>query len=80
MFVGLVLVTDAMSALGLVEGEHTIGQMSVEIKNGVGYVAGTNTLCGSIATMIQCVQIFMKATGRTLLMVFRSNYVIFMTQ
>ncbi|KAJ8964045.1 hypothetical protein NQ314_005186 [Rhamnusium bicolor] len=60
---GLILVTDAISALGLNEGKHKIGQMNVEIRDRKAYVAGTNTLCGSIATMIECVQLFMKATG-----------------
>lgn len=52
-----------MSALGLHEGQHKIGQMNVEIRDRKAYVAGTNTLCGSVATMIECVHILMKATG-----------------
>ncbi|KAK9753517.1 Amidohydrolase family [Popillia japonica] len=60
---GLVLVTDAISALGLEEGKHTIGQFEVEIREGKAFVAGTNTLCGSIATMTECVKIFKEATG-----------------
>ncbi|GLV35240.1 uncharacterized protein CBL_01611 [Carabus blaptoides fortunei] len=60
---GLVLVTDAISAMGLEEGTHHIGQMAIEVRNGRAFVAGTNTLCGSIATMNQCVQLFKKATG-----------------
>lgn len=60
---GLVLVTDAVSAMGLQEGRHNIGQLLVEIKNGMALVAGTNTLCGSIATMDACVKIFIHATG-----------------
>ncbi|KAJ8975217.1 hypothetical protein NQ317_014520 [Molorchus minor] len=62
---GLVLVTDAVSAHGLTEGTHKIGQMNVEIRDKKAYVAGTNTLCGSIATMIECVQLFVKSTGCT---------------
>ncbi|KAG5898305.1 hypothetical protein JTB14_022994 [Gonioctena quinquepunctata] len=60
---GLVLVTDAISALGLGEGKHKIGQLDLEIRNGMAFIAGTNTLCGSIASMIQCVRFFMDATG-----------------
>ncbi|XP_059481490.1 N-acetylglucosamine-6-phosphate deacetylase [Neocloeon triangulifer] len=60
---GLVLVTDAISALGLQEGTHQLGQMAVEVRNSHAYVAGTTTLCGSIASMIECVQHFAQATG-----------------
>ncbi|XP_065347387.1 N-acetylglucosamine-6-phosphate deacetylase [Cloeon dipterum] len=60
---GLVLVTDAISALGLQEGTHQLGQMVVEVKDSRAFVAGTTTLCGSIANMIECVQHFAKATG-----------------
>ncbi|KAI4463780.1 n-acetylglucosamine-6-phosphate deacetylase [Holotrichia oblita] len=60
---GLVLVTDAISAMGLEEGKHRIGQFEVEIREGKAFVAGTNTLCGSIATMNECVKIFKNATG-----------------
>lgn len=55
--------TDAISAMGLEEGTHHIGQLAIEVRNGRAFVAGTDTLCGSIATMNQCVQIFKKATG-----------------
>ncbi|XP_017786168.1 PREDICTED: N-acetylglucosamine-6-phosphate deacetylase [Nicrophorus vespilloides] len=60
---GLVLVTDAISAMGLEEGQHNIGQFAVEIRDRKAFVAGTETLCGSIATMNECVQILHKATG-----------------
>ena len=60
---GLVLVTDAMSAMGLSEGNaHHIGKHAVEIKindkKKYAVVFGTNTLCGSVATMNECVRIF----------------------
>lgn len=60
------MVTDAISALGLNEGQHKIGQLNVEIRDGKAYIAGTDTLCGSVATMIECVHILMKATGENL--------------
>ncbi|XP_018579723.1 N-acetylglucosamine-6-phosphate deacetylase [Anoplophora glabripennis] len=62
---GLILVTDAISAMGLNEGQHKIGQMDIEIRDRKAYIAGTNTLCGSIASMIQCIKIFLQATGCT---------------
>lgn len=56
--------TDAISALGLQEGVHRIGQLSIEIRNSRAYIAGTDTLCGSIADMAQCVRFFREATGK----------------
>ncbi|XP_066600102.1 N-acetylglucosamine-6-phosphate deacetylase isoform X2 [Prorops nasuta] len=43
---GLILVTDAISALGLEEGTHQLGQFAIEMRNGCAYIAGTETLCG----------------------------------
>ncbi|XP_076251156.1 N-acetylglucosamine-6-phosphate deacetylase [Rhynchophorus ferrugineus] len=60
---GLIMVTDAISAAGLNEGQHKIGQLDIEIRDNKAFIAGTNTLCGSIATMSECVRNFMKATG-----------------
>lgn len=60
--VGVVLVTDAISALGLPEGTHHLGELSVEVKEGKAFIAGTSTLCGSIASMDQCVRFFLQAT------------------
>lgn len=61
---GLVLVTDAISAMGLPSGTHTIGQNKIDVRNGRAYVADSNTLCGSIATLDECVRLFKKATGK----------------
>ena len=73
---GLVLVTDAISALGLEEGLHHIGQMSLEVRNGKAFVAGTTTLCGSIAPLDECVRIFKKSTGEFLLSLRRNHGII----
>uniref|UniRef100_A0A672YNX2 N-acetylglucosamine-6-phosphate deacetylase n=1 Tax=Sphaeramia orbicularis TaxID=375764 RepID=A0A672YNX2_9TELE len=59
----LVLVTDAITAMGLPPGRHTLGQQVVEIQGLHAYVAGTTTLCGSIATMDMCVRHFKQASG-----------------
>ncbi|XP_006873945.1 PREDICTED: putative N-acetylglucosamine-6-phosphate deacetylase [Chrysochloris asiatica] len=63
---GLVLVTDAIPALGLGNGRHTLGQQVVEVDELSAYVAGTTTLCGSIAPMDVCVRNFLEATGCSL--------------
>lgn len=61
----MVLVTDAVSALGLQDGIHYIGRMAIEVRNSSAYVANSNplTLCGSIASMNKCIQIFKQATN-----------------
>lgn len=64
---GLVLVTDAISALGLEEGLHRLGQFDIEMRNGRAYIANTDTLCGSTTAMSQCVRYFKDATGNHLI-------------
>ncbi|XP_018014837.1 N-acetylglucosamine-6-phosphate deacetylase isoform X2 [Hyalella azteca] len=63
---GLVLITDAMAALGLGEGEHNIGQLAVEVRGRRAFLPGTDTLAGSIATMDECIRRFIKAAGVSL--------------
>lgn len=60
---GLILVTDAITAMGLPPGRHTLGQQVIEIQGLNAYVAGTTTLCGSIATMDMCVRHFRQVSG-----------------
>lgn len=62
---GLVLVTDAMAALGLPPGLHKLGPMQVEIDHGKATLKGTNTLAGSVASMDVCIQRFKKMCGCT---------------
>ena len=59
----VVLVTDAMSALGLGDGEHSLGAEMVTVKNCKAVVSGTDTLAGSVASMDSCVRSFRKFTG-----------------
>lgn len=60
---GLILVTDAISALGLEHGQHQLGQLTIEIRDKKAFIADTDTLCGSITSMDECVRIFRKETG-----------------
>lgn len=60
---GVVLVTDAMAALGLGDGLHQIGQLGVEVKGRRAFLRGTETLAGSIAPMNECIRRFVKAAG-----------------
>lgn len=61
---GLIIVTDAISALGLEEGLHHLGQLQIEVRDSKAFIANTDTLCGSIAPMDECVRIFKKSTGK----------------
>lgn len=60
---GCVLVTDAMSAMGLGDGTHALGDMSVSIQGDRATLAGTDTLAGSVVSMDTCVRRFQKFTG-----------------
>ncbi|XP_061906378.1 N-acetylglucosamine-6-phosphate deacetylase [Entelurus aequoreus] len=60
---GLVLVTDAIAAMGLPPGRHMLGQQVIEIQGLHAFVEGTQTLSGSIATMDMCVRHFKHASG-----------------
>ena len=60
---GCVLVTDAMSAMGLGDGTHALGDMSVNIKGDRATLTGTDTLAGSVVTMDTCVRRFKQFTG-----------------
>lgn len=63
---GLVLITDAIAALGLAPGLHKLGPMLVEIDHEKATLQGTNTLAGSIASMDVCIQRFKKMSGCTI--------------
>ncbi|XP_046575078.1 N-acetylglucosamine-6-phosphate deacetylase-like [Haliotis rubra] len=60
---GLVLVTDAIQAMGLPEGFYVFGEQEIEIKGKRAVLAGTDTLCGSISTLDNCVRHFIKSTN-----------------
>lgn len=60
---GAVLVTDAMAAMGLGDGAHTLGGTAVEIKGKRATVQGTDTLAGSVASMDQCVRCYRDFSG-----------------
>jgi N-acetylglucosamine-6-phosphate deacetylase len=45
------LVTDAMAAAGMSDGDYVLGPLPVTVTDGVARVAGTDTIAGSTATM-----------------------------
>ncbi|PVU84799.1 hypothetical protein BB559_006315 [Furculomyces boomerangus] len=62
---GAVLVTDAMSAQCLDNGEYNLGEMDAEVRDGSVYLVGTHTIAGSVAVMTNCVKNFIEFTGAT---------------
>ncbi|KAL7670971.1 hypothetical protein ACOME3_005886 [Neoechinorhynchus agilis] len=67
---GLVLVTDAISAFGLGDGQYKLGELDIELKRNPSSsrrqatLLDSDTLCGSIASLVECVSIFANAIGR----------------
>lgn len=60
---GLVLVTDAMAAMGLSVGRYTLGDVKVDISADMrAVVSGTDTLAGAVATIDECVRNFKEFT------------------
>lgn len=45
------LITDAMAAAGMADGDYRLGSLAVQVRAGVARVAGTDTIAGSTATM-----------------------------
>ena len=46
LFIGIVLVTDAIAAMGLRDGVHKLGTMTVEVKGRAAKLLGQDTLAG----------------------------------
>ncbi|CAO3596815.1 unnamed protein product [Absidia cylindrospora] len=64
---GAVLVTDALSAMGLPKGIYTLGGRDVEVDaSGACYIKGTRTLAGSTVTIDECVRNFQRFTNCTI--------------
>jgi N-acetylglucosamine-6-phosphate deacetylase len=57
------LITDAISGLGLSDGQYQLGAQEVSIKEGTAYVAGTDTLAGSVISLDAAVRNLQKVTG-----------------
>ncbi|MGO3363436.1 MAG: N-acetylglucosamine-6-phosphate deacetylase [Corynebacterium sp.] len=47
------LVTDAMAAAGMSDGNYSLGSLAVDVVDGIAHVAGSDTIAGSTATMDQ---------------------------
>ncbi|KAJ8727034.1 hypothetical protein PYW08_015431 [Mythimna loreyi] len=58
---GLVLVSDAVAAQGLADGNYRIGPQHVTVEGSRAYVTGTKVLCGSTTGLDECVATFKKS-------------------
>ncbi|KAI8345787.1 hypothetical protein B0O80DRAFT_520154 [Mortierella sp. GBAus27b] len=59
---GVILVTDAMSAMGLAPGKYRLGNMNVTKEEDRVYIEKTDTLAGSVITLDACIRNFIKFT------------------
>ncbi|MFD0716485.1 N-acetylglucosamine-6-phosphate deacetylase [Paenibacillus sp. GCM10027626] len=61
----LVLITDAMSAAGLGDGQYDLGGLAVDVRGGVATLHEGNSLAGSTLTMIEAFRFMLKHTELT---------------
>ncbi len=56
----IALVTDAMAAAGSADGDYTLGDMTVAVRDGLAMLRGTNTIAGSTLTQDRALRIAMR--------------------
>lgn len=61
----LIMITDAMSAAGLEDGEYDLGGLAVNVRNGVATLKEGNSLAGSTLTMIGALRFVVEKVGVT---------------
>lgn len=52
----VVLVTDAMAAAASADGDYVLGELPVQVRDGVARIAGTDTIAGSTLTLDRAVR------------------------
>lgn len=57
------LVTDAMAAAGADDGDYRLGELTVEVRDGVARVAASGAIAGSTATMADSLRYAVDAVG-----------------
>jgi N-acetylglucosamine-6-phosphate deacetylase len=60
---GLILITDAMRASGMPDGQYRLGEHTVNVADGTATLAD-GTLAGSVATYSACVRNFVRVVGK----------------
>ena len=59
-----ILITDAMSATGMPEGEYMLGEFAVQVAN--GHATANGVLAGSVLTLDRALQNFIEYTGASI--------------
>ena len=59
----VVLITDAMAAAGMADGEYTLGPQDVIVKDGVARLAHGNSIAGGTAHLMDCVRVAVTKGG-----------------
>ena len=59
----LAFITDAISATGVGDGEYTLGEQDVVVRNGAARLVGADSLAGSTLTMDDAVRRAVQAVG-----------------
>ena len=62
----VILITDAMAAAGMPDGEYSLGGLAVIVKGGEARLQGGNALAGSCLTMIGAVRYMLEHTNLTI--------------
>ena len=57
----IALITDAMAAAGARDGRYTLGELEVDVVDGVARVAGTSTIAGSTLTQDAALRVALEA-------------------
>lgn len=63
---GLILVSDAMAAAGMPDGEYVLGERQVKVADGVARIKGEDTLAGCAQGLGICLARFCAMTGASL--------------
>jgi N-acetylglucosamine-6-phosphate deacetylase len=59
----IALITDAMAATGSSDGDYRLGTLSVEVRDGVAHISGTETLAGSTLTQDRALRLAIERAG-----------------
>jgi N-acetylglucosamine-6-phosphate deacetylase len=59
----IALITDAMAAAGSSDGDYPLGSLTVEVRDGLAHIAGTDTLAGSTLTQDRALRIAIERVG-----------------
>ena len=59
----IALITDAMAAAGSSDGDYALGSLTVEVRDGIAHLAGTDTIAGSTLTQDRALRMAIERVG-----------------